>query len=326
MTTPNTLPRLPLARYRLVFRVVEPLRLPDYAGSAWRGAFGRALKRLVCVTRERHCPDCLLYRSCAYPYIFETPPDPADGLLGKASAAPHPFVLLPDGAARGVHSPGETLALDLTLFGHGNRQLPYMIHALDQAGRHGIGADRGELQLTEVSQQLDAGDWQPIYRPGERLRPQPAFIPPTPACPERLRVTLHTPLRLRNRGHNVTPESFTFGALFANLLRRVSLLMRFHADAALATDFAGLVRRAHEIPLHDRRLRWQDWTRYSSRQQTTMQLGGVVGNFELDGSGPGSEPLEPFWPYLWLGQWTHAGKGTSMGLGCYRIAPYNPID
>jgi CRISPR/Cas system endoribonuclease Cas6 (RAMP superfamily) len=29
--------------------------------------------------------------------------------------------------------------------------------------------------------------------------------------------------------------------------------------------------------------------------------------------------LEVFWPYLWLGQWTHIGKGTSMGMGAYTI-------
>jgi hypothetical protein len=61
---------LPVARYRLTFRAVDDLRLPAYAGSAWRGAFGHALKRLVCVTREPACPPCLLYRSCAYPYVI----------------------------------------------------------------------------------------------------------------------------------------------------------------------------------------------------------------------------------------------------------------
>ena len=62
-----TLP-LTVSRYRLRFIAQEPLRLPAYAGSTWRGAFGHALKRLVCVTREPHCPDCLLYRSCSYPW------------------------------------------------------------------------------------------------------------------------------------------------------------------------------------------------------------------------------------------------------------------
>jgi hypothetical protein len=61
-------------------------------------------------------------------------------------------------------------------------------------------------------------------------------------------------------------------------------------------------------------LRWSEWTRFSSRQNTTMQMGGLVGAIALEGSG-----LAAFWPALWLGQWVHVGKGTSFGLGKYRL-------
>ncbi|MGQ0594710.1 MAG: CRISPR system precrRNA processing endoribonuclease RAMP protein Cas6 [Gammaproteobacteria bacterium] len=43
-------------------------------------------------------------------------------------------------------------------------------------------------------------------------------------------------------------------------------------------------------------------------------MGGLLGEIALDGAG-----LEPFWPYLWLGQYVHAGAATSMGLGRYAI-------
>lgn len=45
-----------------------------------------------------------------------------------------------------------------------------------------------------------------------------------------------------------------------------------------------------------------------------MQLGGLLGTVVFE-----SRDLAPFWPYLWLGQWTHAGKNTSMGLGKYQV-------
>ena len=114
--------RLPLALYRLHFIAQEAVRLPAYAGSAWRGVFGHALKRLVCVTREPACPACLLYRSCVYPYLFETPPDPAAGKLRKYPAAPHPYLLRP--GPGGMHAAGATVQVDVALFGHGNRHLP----------------------------------------------------------------------------------------------------------------------------------------------------------------------------------------------------------
>jgi len=91
------------------------------------------------------------------------------------------------------------------------------------------------------------------------------------------------------------------------------MLTYFHTDTPLETNFSGLMQQARDIQLRDPQLTWHDWTRYSSRQQTKMNMGGLIGSFSLDGD------LQNFWPYLWLGQWTHTGKGTSMGLGAYRI-------
>lgn len=315
MKVSHDLPVLPIGRYGLEFQALDPIRLPDYAGSAWRGIFGRALKRLVCVTREPVCAECVLYRFCVYPYIFETPPDPTVGKLRKYTAAPHPFVLLPDMASRGMISPGALLRLEVTLFGHGNRYLPYIIHALDQAARHGIGRHNGRLALQRVDQvDAEGMDWQEILVPGERLAPRPAATVPVPPCPARLTLVLETSLRLKAEGRNLTPEGFRFGVLFSSLLRRISLLTAFHTDTPLVTDFAGLTRAARAIEVESMQLRWHDWTRYSARQDSLMQMGGLLGQVTLNG-----KDVAPFWPYLWLGQWTHAGKGTSMGLGRYRI-------
>lgn len=307
-----TAPILPLARYRLTFRATADLRLPAYTGSAWRGAFGRALKRHVCVTRETVCLPCLLYRSCIYPYVFETPPDPDVGKLTRYTAAPHPFVLAP-GDRGGAVAAGETLTLEATLFGHGNRQLPYVVHALNQAGQGGLGQDRGALELLRVAQ-ANGADWCPIYAPGANFTPLPAVAPAAPPCPERATVHLLAPLRLNQEERLVSQDRFRFHLLFSSLLRRISLLTAFHTDDPLETDFAGLTQAARAVELERAHLRWHDWTRYSSRQDVLIQMGGLVGEIELNGAG-----LEPFWPYLWLGQWTHAGKGAVMGLGRYRL-------
>lgn len=310
---PTAAPTLPLARYRLTFRAAVDLRLPAYTGSAWRGAFGRTLKRLVCVTREPACPACLLYRSCIYPYVFETPPDPGVGKLTQYPAAPHPYILIPQDRG-GAVTAGQTLLLEVTLFGHGNRHLPYVIHALHQAGQHGLGPDRGALELQRVTQAEGAG-WRSIYTPGADFAPLPPVVPVAPPAPSRLTLRFLTPLRLTGEGRLVSKDRFRFHLLFSSLLRRISLLTAFHTDAPLETDFAGLTQAARTVELASARLRWHDWTRYSSRQDALIQMGGLVGEIELDGAN-----LEPFWPYLWLGQWTHAGKGAVMGLGRYRVA------
>ena len=56
IATPQASPQLPLAHYRFKFRAIDTVRLPGYAGSAWRGVFGRSLKKLVSWPRlNRHC-------------------------------------------------------------------------------------------------------------------------------------------------------------------------------------------------------------------------------------------------------------------------------
>ncbi len=304
--------RLPLALYRLHFSAQGTVRLPAYAGSAWRGAFGHALKQLVCVTRAPTCPPCLLYRACVYRYLFETPPDPAAGKLRKYPAAPHPLVVRP--GPGGIHTADDPVTVDVLLFGHGNHHLPYVLHAFTQAGQRGIGQGGGQLKLDQVMQQTPDGHWQSIYRPGDALQPLPPKVIEPPPCPTRITLVLETPLRLRQAETLLGPDVFQFGALFATLLRRISLLTTFHTDTPLEADFASLSQAGWTIRHHPVRLRWHEWARYSSRQDALIQMGGLIGEIELDGVG-----LEPFWPYLWLGQWTHAGKGAVMGLGRYQL-------
>ncbi len=66
------LPELfPIARYRFQFSVTENLHFPDYAGSMLRGAFGRALRKISCMTKQPDCKECPLYRTCPYPAILK---------------------------------------------------------------------------------------------------------------------------------------------------------------------------------------------------------------------------------------------------------------
>jgi hypothetical protein len=302
---------LPLASYEFLFAYTEPLGLPPYVGSAWRGALGWSLKRAVCVVRQTACPDCLLYRSCVYPYVFETPPPPDARKMRLYPAAPHPFML-------GIR-PGQTgspYRLGLTLVGQAIRNLPYFVHALGEAGRQGLGRQRQPFELLEVRQAEGATleTWRTVYEPDQPLTLTRISSPQAPPAPERLTLRLETPLRLKRDERLVVPARFRFDDLFANLLRRLSLLSYFHTDQPLEVDFAALNERARAVPVLDPHLEWYDWTRYSSRQDRLMSMGGILGSFGLEGKALGA-----LWPYLWVGQWTHAGKGATLGMGHYRI-------
>ncbi|HWP84869.1 MAG TPA: CRISPR system precrRNA processing endoribonuclease RAMP protein Cas6 [Terriglobia bacterium] len=202
------------------------------------------------------------------------------------------------------------------MIGRGNDYLPYFIQALQRAATEGLGRNRESMKLIDVWQAnpVETESWVRIYRPEERLEPFAASVPVVPSVPPAMRMRMKTPVRLQREERLVTPDLFRFSDLFGALLRRVSMLSYFHSDSALETDFATLMEQARRVELTEKKLVWREWTRYSSRQKTAMQMGGLVGEVALE-----LEADSPFWPYLWIGQWIHVGKGTSMGLGHYTI-------
>lgn len=311
-------PVLPVALYRVVFRAAERVRLPDYAGSMWRGAFGHALKRTVCAMNLRPCPGCMLEQACVYPYMFETPVPPDAAKMRRYTRAPQPFVLTPPFDASPWLEPDAEHAIALALVGRATRYVAYAVHALARAGEQGVGRSRHRLALDRVEavELPSTGAGKVVYVPGGSFEGPPAATPSIPAAPRRVVVRLLTPLRLRRAERLVTPEDLAAADLLGSLVRRVSMLTCFHTDTPLEADFLGLKALAAGLPVTERVLRWHDWTRWSSRQKTEMQMGGIVGELRLDLAG-----REALWPYLWLGQWVHAGKGATMGLGAIAVEP-----
>ena len=148
------------------------------------------------------------------------------------------------------------------------------------------------------------------------LHSAPLVEPALPPVPKTVGVRLISPLRIKREEHYVTPQGFEFRAFAANLLRRISLLTSFYGDTPLETDFSGLLRQAETVVVRRPKLRWQELTRFSSRQNSKLQMGGLMGSFVLEGPA-----IELLWPYLWLGQWAHIGKACTMGLGRYLLEP-----
>lgn len=315
MATAALQPEIPLKKYRFFFKTDSVLKLPKFEGSAWRGAFGTALKKAVCVLPNIPCNTCMLKGSCAYNYVFETPPPGNAQKMRKYDAAPHPFVL------RLVHDQDQhTLgyALDLTLFGHANRFFPYLVFAFQQAGLNGIGGGHQVFTLNTIADISTTDNSTIIYQDGQLAQNTPAYSPKIPEMPKEITINLLTPLAIKYEGISVSHSQFSFAAFFSTLLRRISMITYFHTDTPLEIDFAALSATAKTINFSTQKLSWYDWTRYSSRKKTEMKMGGVVGQLQLDMQG-----LEAFWPYLWLGQWTHLGKATSMAMGAYAIEMTN---
>ena len=320
--------KIPLARYRLRFRLLDSTSQEQaralqthYLGSAWRGMLGMNLKKTVCVTRYPVCDNCPLLYSCPYPQIFEHRPPLTSDKLKRYTHAPNPYVLEPSNSDFD-HS-GHSIRLGLVLIGKANQYLPYIVYSFDRIARHGLTNKRIKLELIDVqSEPLHTQDrsssskWEVIYEPGQPLVSKSPESPMPPQGTEIVKVQQITPLRLKVKGDLVVAEEFSFRTFFGHLLRRLSLLSYFFSDTPLEVDFKELIERSKAVRIHNQNLRWMDWTRHSSRQKTYLQMGGLIGSFELLG-----QEFQPFLPYLWAGQWTHFGKGCTMGLGRYLLQP-----
>jgi len=312
------------ARFHFLLKALDSLCLPEYKGSTFRGAFGYAFKRIVCVNRERLCESCLLKVKCVYSYVFETPLPSDTSKMRKYPFAPHPFVITPPLEEKRVYREGETLGFELILTGKSIDFLPYFIYTFEELGKIGIGKGKGKYQLEEV-RAINAGERIKdqkeetilIYsRKDKTLRNNFRVLKvddlgPFDLSPYTLCIHFLTPTRLKYDG-KLSPR-LEFHILIRNLLRRISLLSYFHCEEDLDLDFKGLIETSKSVKVKEENLSWVDWERYSNRQETKMKMGGFVGSITFEGD------LKPFLPLLLLGEYVHVGKGTSFGLGKYEI-------
>lgn len=120
---------------------------------------------------------------------------------------------------------------------------------------------------------------------------------------DRVSLSFVTPLRLFHEGQAL--RSFDCPLFLRGLVRRVSSLVAAYGDGEMTDDFRWLALRSREVRLTDSRFRFD-----ASGGKT---IAGIVGEGLLTGD------LEPFLPYLRLGEYLHAGKGASWGLGKFEI-------
>ncbi|OPY80051.1 MAG: hypothetical protein A4E65_01679 [Syntrophorhabdus sp. PtaU1.Bin153] len=304
--------------YQFTFEAQDQLLLPHYKGSTFRGAFGNAFRRIVCTLRRKDCRTCILKTGCIYAYVFETAPHPDAAIMGTAryTSIPHPFVIEPPPETNRVYQPGDEISFGLILIGKAVDYLPYFVYTFEEMGKTGIGKRRGRYSLRTVK----SDDGGLVYSYEDRtIRPQTALeatIPEEYAFNNSARVSAKisflTPARISyERDLVVNPD---FQVIVRSLLRRLNLLYYFHGERREATwNHRAIITAAGKIDMAENHILWWDWERYSTRQGVRMKMGGFVGEATYEGD------MEPFLPLLQAGEIFHLGKGTSFGLGKYKI-------
>lgn len=297
---------LPLTPLTLHLQQLDDLRLPDHAGSMLRGAFGISLRKLACITRQKDCTACPLYRSCPYPQIFETPPPVNDNPLARQTA--NPYVIQPPAMGSRLIEAGDGWQFGFTLIGKAADQLPLVVYAWQQACTGGFGKTQSRAALTAITQ----GE-RTVYTPDSPLEAESLTPSPLPVT-DTVTLHFHSPLRLQQKSQVILwNEQVTADLLLMALGRRVQRLLDLHTADRPQLDFNRLKPAALALRADVSALRREDVIRYSSRQRQVVELDGLKGEIRLQGD------LREFAGLLAVGEYVHVGKNATHGLGRYSI-------
>ncbi len=292
--------------YTLDFAAGRDGVLPTFPGSAIRGAFGHALKRLVCVMRNRPCEGCPLEFTCLYTTIFETRPAPSGLAAVRNNRPPHPFVLKVSFITQRHLRKGEQLQVGVNLFGNAIAAYPFVLRALEEAGEQGLGANRLPFRLLGI---------RPANNRHQNQAPDTDY--PAPIMQGIPQVSgsecswrISTPLRLRSGGKPVDHRKLVPGDIAMPILRRLLLLVEHYGDPNQFPMLPDMSRKAGMLRFTCCSLHWKRLQRYSSRQSTTHSVSGLMGVVGLEFTDvPEWGPILAWAPVI------HVGKATSMGLG-----------
>lgn len=360
----------------LTFTIVsrQSLKLPRQTqANTLRGAFGNYFRRLVCVPSCDSTELCPLRESCPYKLIFEPSPPPSLYHLSKNQDLPRSFIFRFVGSNRGLsrcqapaaedeldgtggchdnflvskstYEPGEKLQFHVLLIGKAVEYLPYFVLSFREVGRSGLGLNRAQCQLEEVSADGRLGRSEPCPESADTenettrecesesvytLRDQILHAPRVPTVAEYVNrrerdlrhetkgstfLTVHflSPTSLRFQGREIrNPE---FHHLFKRVRDRVNSLCTFYGPGSIDTDFKALGNHAERVATAWTSLRWVEQSRFSSRSRRRHELSGFIGKCIYDLSDLPSGVREELLRWLLAGELLHVGKHTVWGNG-----------
>lgn len=324
------------AACRLLFTVeVEtPLELPPWPGGNIRGALLSALRRHYCLFPDdpdpghsARCPACWLIAR----------EDPS-WRWGRTPARPYAIETESPAFALGQHKqPGERFSFGVTLFGTALNLLPYLILAVGEMGRMGLGRPlpenrgrRGRFRLEQVESVHPLTEERAtVLAPGSTIVHTPELALTEEEVRDRVQQTLGhngdrlrlaflTPTRIVHDGRLL--KAPLFAPVFARALERIEALAMQYGPASSAIpslpgwDARALLACAERVRLVDQQVRWVETSSGSRRSGRTTPTSGFVGWAEYQA--PDWSPLLPV--LLWATA-THVGKDAVKGNGLVRV-------
>lgn len=277
---------LPITRYQVVIQAESTIKFDHYAGSAVRGAFGHALKKVAYFSGDA---------SCSYNFLFEPK------VKNNTPSKPVPIIFECHDLDTSIETKQQS-SFNIVLIGQrAHDELPIITLALRHAFNSGIGLKNSQRGTAKIIS-IDVAN-----------KPTPVDYAKSLADLSKIRLNFKTPTRLQKEGHILQNKSVEKTDLILAMQRRLKFIYYHYADSNAKgnidllpdIDTQGLGFKKHTIQAH--------WKRYSNRQKTTQIMDGFTGSIDF------FDVSESLWAYLYLNQWLHVGKNTVFGLGYYDI-------
>jgi len=303
---PNTITRIQVG-----IQATRPVAWPHYAGSTLRGAFGRALRKAACLTRQPQCTGCPVRGQCAYGAVFDPAPSAhpihpsfRDGLPRYLVQAP------PLGAAQLLA--GDRQGFALVLLPKTETHITFVQHIIKRAVEQEL-ISPGHFRHCDALTQSETVPETIFAHPG------------TPALEQQctqasITLRLLTPMRLQYQGKPLFNPKQLDPTLFVKALLRRQMQWCQYIEAPAPQQTTHLQAASH-CQLHSHNLYWHDIQRHSTLKNEKLPLGGLIGSLTL--SGPTSA-IRQLMPLLTLAEKLHIGKESVMGLGQYRLGQLEP--
>ncbi|GJQ64196.1 MAG: CRISPR-associated protein Cas6 [Melioribacteraceae bacterium] len=304
-------------KYNFRLEALEDMNLPEYKGSMFRGAFGWAFRKAVCVTRQKTCENCMLQSHCSYFKVFETEiPENNLWFLKGVKKTPHPFVIHPPQNGKKYYKKGEMLTLGLTIFGEYVSLLPFFVFTIQQMGKAGISYKRSNYELIAGYNFNEAGDEKLIFKNSDgtvSTNSMPFFEKPEISPNNNLgNIKLHftTPLRIQKDAKILkNPADVSFEILVKNLYRRLQVVYSLFCNVNPDFNYESIPDISSKV----NNLKFNDWQRFSNRQNSKVNMGGFEGEISFD-----NVPAE-FISLFHYASKLNIGKNTVFGLGQYEV-------
>lgn len=295
---------------------------PPYKGSMLRGVLGSSLHNAVCMTKKTDCSQCMIHKTCIFTKLFTASPTesseelPAKQKIGQRPLIAPPYCIEPPLDEKCIYESGEIFTFGLKLFSYADEYLPYFIHALSMAGKRGMGK-RTELGEGKFIIENVYCNNVAIYDHGEEILSSyegeelalPAFQDMQTHQKQALSVTFLSPVRFKQE--NRLSSELSFSQLINLIVRRIKSLWALEEKEVWIDNYSHGMQDSKDIVLVKNDLYWKDWTRYSGKQNTKMQLGGLMGRVQYEGK------FDDFIELLNFATKVHIGKQTSFGLGAF---------